>query len=310
MFREPLPIVDQRRVERLRFARAPTTDHPRVPFDRRRPFGPMHRAHQRRAQRLPVVIARPTVRRRHHQRQSKSRHGVVPGHQLQQPLERFLVESVAGLACADRRHTGRNHPLVFGHLGSQIVGARRLERHFQSLVKRHGVEQLHERTLEGRALSRFDLLDPFGLAIDLLVGGAQLGEGVVFPALGQLEQAQQLDVVDPENGALIGALRLHHHLQQPFDGAQGAARAVFLQRHGLFGADLQQRVAGDRVEGLKPPVHQHGQLRELRHVELRSRPGPERHHHPERHRRRHQRRNPSFHTASLRFKKGIRCVRN
>ena len=94
------------------------------------------------------------------------------------------------------------------------------------------------------------------------------------PLCREVQFAQQLRMVDEENGAGVSHLGPEHDFQEPGGGLElfrvvpEFPRGDFFQRQITGGADLEQRVAADRIERLDAAIHQYRQPAELADVEL------------------------------------------
>jgi hypothetical protein len=294
---------------------------------------------------LPVVARHGGIRRRNHRGQRETRDGFVIAHEADEIVEGILIEFFAGVAGVHGGNARRDALLISVQFRREVVGAGRLEADFEPLVKVHLAEKLHQLRLEDGAVSGrgnicfFTLLDAVGLFLDFIRLRLELVEGIKFLVFRQLEQVEHFVVVYAENFPVVGLLGFHQHFKQPFGGGQGLA---VVQRDGLLGADLEQRVAGDGIERLEPSVHQHGQFAKFTGLKTVLRRLEKTRHSPSRQSGDQNEWNPFFHdfffsflgalgsrrpdlsrtaplaggtpalpgTAILRFKKGIRCDRN
>ncbi len=215
---------------------------------------------------LPVVARHGGIRRRNHRRQRETRDRFVIAHEADEIVEGVLIEFFAGVAGVHGGDARRDALLVGGQFRREVVRAGRLEADFEPLVKIHLAEKFHQLRLEDGAVSGrgnirfFTLLDAVGLFLDFIRLRLELVEGIKFLVFRQLEQVEHLAVVYAENFPVVGLLGFHQHFKQPFAGGHGLA---VVQRDGLLGADLEERIAGDGIERLEPAVHQHGQFSEF-----------------------------------------------
>ena len=132
--------------------------------------------------------------------------------------------------------------------------------------------------LEGGLVLGLDVAGLPGLLVDLREERLQLHEGVVAQAglldalVLQFKFAEQLGVVNEEDGARVGYFGPRHHFEQPLGGLEFLRVVPELPgRHYFEGnvpgaADLEEAIARDGVEGLNAAVEQHGQAAELTDV--------------------------------------------
>ena len=225
------------------------------------------------------------VRGRNGQGQGEAGDGVVVAHETEQGVEGVLVEFLSGFAGVHGGDARRNDFLVGVEFRREIVRARRFKADFEPLIQVHDLVELHQLRLEDGAFGGFNGLDAADLLFDFVHLGPELVEGVKFLVVGQFEQLGDLVVVNAEDFPVVGRLGFHHHFEQPVRGGERLRLAAGLFINGLLGADLEQGIAGDGIEGLEPAVHEDGQFAEFTRMETGFRrlaqagQGPARHHH-------------------------------
>jgi len=265
----------------------------------------------------PIVTGTLRVMRRHEQRRFEARHHVEPFHEANEFPERGFVVLLSRLPRADGGHACRNTALEFAKLLRPILCVLGLKRVLEPHIKDQTFVHLHDGALERSALGgvRFLPLLAFADAFAFpfhhverwlyLVPRIMLSILVVlFVFLRKFEQRDEFGVIDPEDRPIIGRLGFHHHVGQPFDGRDdfGLFVPAFprFQVGRLLLAQLQERVARERVHRLDPAVEHDRNPAELRIGKIRVLRRPQRADKPRGHDTGQNERQPFFHTRFLR----------
>ena len=292
---EPGLIPGHGAVEIVRLMGAVGGDHFRVKSGGGIDFAGAGGLHEVGADVLPVVAGQADVRGRNGQGQGVAGDGLIAAHETEQGVEGDLLVFLSGLAGVHGGDARWNAFLVGVQFGGKVIRGRRFETDFEPLVQIDGLVELHQLRLEDGAFGGIQGFNAADLLIDFVHRGTELFEGIIFLVVGQFEQFGDLVVINAENLPVIGGLGFHHHLKQPVGGGERLRLATGRVINGLFGTDLEQRIAGNGIERLEPAVHEDGQLAEVARVKAgfgrlaQAGQDPPRHHHDQ------YERNPFFH---------------
>ena len=276
-------------------------DHFRIKFCGGIDFAGAGGLHEVGADVLPRVVRDVDVHGRDHEGQGEARDGVIAAHETEEGVERFRVEFLPGFARLHGGHAGTDAFLIRFQFRREIVGARRFEADFEPLIQAHHLVQLHQLRLEDGAAGGLDFFDAVGLLFQFVHLGPELIEGIIFLIVRQLEQREDFVVINAENFQVVGRLGFHHRFEQPFHGGQGLRFAVRFDDDALFGADLEQGIAGDGIERLEPAVHEDGQFAEVARVKAGLQFLVQRGQNPPRHHDDQNEGNPLFHNHIRKF---------
>ena len=169
--------------------------------------------------------------RRHQQRRLEARHYVEPSHETNELPERSFVVLLPRLLRAHGGDASRDGALEFAQFLRPVARVLRLERVLEPYIEHQPLVHFHHGVLIRRALAGFGLLplfpaaDAFALPVHRFERRLDLVPRVMFAVLAilfvllrQLEQGEEFGVIDTEDGPLIGRVRFHHHVGEPFNG--------------------------------------------------------------------------------------------